>query len=324
MDNAAIQCVTTNTKWADGTPCGLYEPGHQFRPAKLCMNGRCVLKSSEEARVVDGQWSAWAEFNECSRTCGGGVKKRYRSCNNPRPKNGGKYCIGDRFDYVSCNTQKCPDESDFRDLQCVLAAMKASSSRGSLNLKLRGFEGVNVNSWKAYHSPDPRKKCSLICMPEGSSNFAVLGHEVIDGTKCSPETDDVCVNGFCLPAGCDNRLYSKKRNDNCGVCDGDNGSCDEVRETVEAPTTYGYNRVLVIPSQATNINIIRKRSGDDLGCLALRTNRENVYILNGHYVISKSTLSTKFEGVRIDYIVDDSKEIIKSVGNFSQPLQVQV
>lgn len=48
------------------------------------MNGNCVLKSSEDARVVDGQWSNWGDFTECSRSCGGGVKKRYRSCKNPR------------------------------------------------------------------------------------------------------------------------------------------------------------------------------------------------------------------------------------------------
>ena len=55
---------------------------------------------------------------------------------------------------------------------------------------------------------------------------------------------------------------------------------------------------------------------------ALRTSR--AFILNGHYVISKTTISTKFEGIRIDYIVDDSKEIIKSTGNFSQSIRVQV
>ena len=27
IENAAIQCVTTNTKWADGTACGIFEPG---------------------------------------------------------------------------------------------------------------------------------------------------------------------------------------------------------------------------------------------------------------------------------------------------------
>ena len=84
VGNAAIQCVTTNTKWADGTACGfLYDdqgPGfNQFRrQEKICMNGMCVLKSSEEARIMDGAWSGWGEFTECSRSCGGGIQKRYR------------------------------------------------------------------------------------------------------------------------------------------------------------------------------------------------------------------------------------------------------
>lgn len=56
--------------------------------------------------------------------------------------------------------------------------------------------------------------------------------------------------------------------------------------------------------------------------IALRTNR--MYILNGNYVISKSTTSEIFENVRIDYIIDENKEIIKSVGNFSKPIRVQV
>lgn len=62
-------------------------------------------------------------------------------------------------------------------------------------------------------------------------------------------------------------MYSKKKFDNCGTCDGDDSSCDEVSQTIDAPTTYGYNRVLEIPPEATNIEIIRKRSGNDLGCL---------------------------------------------------------
>ena len=56
--------------------------------------------------------------------------------------------------------------------------------------------------------------------------------------------------------------------------------------------------------------------------LALRTNK--VFILNGNYVISKTTTSEVFEGIRIDYIIDNTIEIIKSAGNFSQPIRVQV
>jgi hypothetical protein len=54
----------------------------------------------------------------------------------------------------------------------------------------------------------------------------------------------------------------------------------------------------------------------------LRTSK--VFILNGNYVISKTTTSEIFEGIRIDYIIDDTNEIIKSSGNFSQTIRVQV
>lgn len=33
----------------------------------------------------------------------------FRSCDNPLPKNGGKYCEGKRIQYRSCNTDTCPD-----------------------------------------------------------------------------------------------------------------------------------------------------------------------------------------------------------------------
>jgi hypothetical protein len=48
------------------------------------------------------------------------------------------------------------------------------------------------------------------------------------------------------------------------------------------------------------------------------------YLLNGYYVISKASTNFEFEGVRIDYIVNDTDEIIKSPGNFSQKLLIQV
>ena len=65
----------------------------------------------------------------------------------------------------------------------------------------------------------------------------------------------------------------------------------------------------------------RQRKGDDLGCLAIRT-RKN-FILNGYYVISKTSLSIKLDNIRIDYIVNDTDEIIKSPGNISQSFLVQ-
>lgn len=99
------------------------------------------------------------------------------------------------MNYESCRTQTCPSGTDFRDLQCELAAIKAQEQK---SLRLSGFEDVSPKSWKAFHSQDSRRKCTLFCKPDDKSNFAVLSPQVIDGTKCSPDSFDICVNGFCL------------------------------------------------------------------------------------------------------------------------------
>ena len=57
-------------------------------------------------------------WSECSRTCGGGVRKSVRECDNPTPLNGGLYCTGDRLRYESCHTQDCHQASDLRLEQC--------------------------------------------------------------------------------------------------------------------------------------------------------------------------------------------------------------
>lgn len=56
--------------------------------------------------------------------------------------------------------------------------------------------------------------------------------------------------------------------------------------------------------------------------LALRS--ETTSLLNGYYIISKTSTSINFEGKIIDYIVNDTDEIIKTRGNFSQQLIVEV
>lgn len=58
---------------------------------------------------VHGSWGSWGAWGECSRTCGGGVQYSFRECDNPVPKNGGKYCEGKRVQYRSCNIEDCPD-----------------------------------------------------------------------------------------------------------------------------------------------------------------------------------------------------------------------
>ena len=59
---------------------------------------------------VDGQWGAWASWTSCNVTCGGGSRTRSRSCDNPKPTNGGKGCSGTGNDMLPCGDTLCPSK----------------------------------------------------------------------------------------------------------------------------------------------------------------------------------------------------------------------
>ncbi|CAG2242954.1 unnamed protein product [Mytilus edulis] len=42
---------------------------------------------------VDGHWGLWSSVR-CSITCGNGIGRRTRRCDNPAPSGGGKGCVG--------------------------------------------------------------------------------------------------------------------------------------------------------------------------------------------------------------------------------------
>lgn len=57
---------------------------------------------------MNGGWSEWTPYSDCSVTCGSGMKTKTRECNNPAPKHGGKDCDGrDKFD-EACLVTDCP------------------------------------------------------------------------------------------------------------------------------------------------------------------------------------------------------------------------
>lgn len=48
-----------------------------------CRQGKCVKYGRHGPKPVNGGWSVWTKWTECSRTCGKGVKSRSRECINP-------------------------------------------------------------------------------------------------------------------------------------------------------------------------------------------------------------------------------------------------
>ncbi|ESO92729.1 hypothetical protein LOTGIDRAFT_162203 [Lottia gigantea] len=57
---------------------------------------------------VDGKWTRWGSWSECSKACGGGERKRFRSCNNPKPTASGEKCKGLNWEKEDCNKVDCP------------------------------------------------------------------------------------------------------------------------------------------------------------------------------------------------------------------------
>ncbi|XP_034751971.1 A disintegrin and metalloproteinase with thrombospondin motifs 6 isoform X3 [Etheostoma cragini] len=200
------RCVTNSIPAAEGTLCqtGSIDKG-------WCYQGECVAFGTWP-QSVDGGWGPWSTWGECSRTCGGGVSSSMRHCDSPAPSGGGKYCLGERKRYRSCNTDACPAGSrDFREKQCG-------------NFDSMPFRGKYYN-WKPYTGGGV-KPCALNCLAEGYNFYTERSPAVIDGTRCQADSLDICINGECKHVGCDNILSSDAKEDRCRVCGGDGSTCE--------------------------------------------------------------------------------------------------
>jgi hypothetical protein len=57
---------------------------------------------------IDGGWTEWTEFSECSTTCDNGTQTRSRNCTNPAPQYGGRDCEGPHREIKMCFLRHCP------------------------------------------------------------------------------------------------------------------------------------------------------------------------------------------------------------------------
>ncbi|XP_028409334.1 coadhesin-like [Dendronephthya gigantea] len=62
--------------------------------------------------LVNGGWSSWSPWSQCTASCGGGTKVRLRRCDNPIPVNNGTNCTelaGSTVETAACNIYPCTD-----------------------------------------------------------------------------------------------------------------------------------------------------------------------------------------------------------------------
>nr|XP_033799394.1 A disintegrin and metalloproteinase with thrombospondin motifs 18 [Geotrypetes seraphini] len=270
------RCETKFMPAAEGTICGLN---------MWCRRGQCIKYGDHGPRPVNGLWSEWSGWSDCSRSCGGGVTYQERHCNNPKPQYGGKFCQDSNRIYQLCNIQPCERNSlDFRAQQC--AAFNSKPFRGW------------YYKWKPYTKVEEGDICKLYCTAEDFGFFFAMASKVEDGTPCSQNRYDVCIDGNCELVGCDHALGSKAVWDACGVCQGDNSTCKFYKgQYLNHHTSNGYYPAVTIPAGARSINI--RELHISTSYLAVR-NMNNKYYLTGDWTIGWPG-KFSFAGTVFDY-----------------------
>ena len=96
---------------------GKYCSGEQIE-FELCNLFRCP---------INGGYTEWSQFSECSKTCEAGTRKRTRKCNNPAPNFGGKNCLflGPAEEKRACNVFPCPVHGNYSSWSNFSACSKS-------------------------------------------------------------------------------------------------------------------------------------------------------------------------------------------------------
>ncbi|XP_011264749.2 semaphorin-5A [Camponotus floridanus] len=68
--------------------------------SRICNPHPCHVNAGSGS-TVEGQWSCWTEWSECSATCGIGIRTRTRECLGPES------CNGPRLDRETCEMASC-------------------------------------------------------------------------------------------------------------------------------------------------------------------------------------------------------------------------
>ncbi|EFO19954.2 hypothetical protein LOAG_08537 [Loa loa] len=86
--------------------CGMPYPQGTGKPCVgiAYMSNMCKTDFCKDS--IDGMWSEWGEWSSCIADCKNALKIRNRTCESPKPINGGYPCFGRSFETKLCQQEE--------------------------------------------------------------------------------------------------------------------------------------------------------------------------------------------------------------------------
>nr|XP_002731685.1 PREDICTED: uncharacterized protein LOC100368870 [Saccoglossus kowalevskii] len=192
------------------------EVGHKNGPSVLDL---IEINGLYKCEVINGNWSPWSAWTDCSVTCGGSTQTRNRDCNSPAPSvaSPGAPCAGADTETRSCMTIDCPLEIDYEHRSCWLDQ--------NMPPLLTSLENTNNPYLDGHYASrtDKTRKCARAAVHAGFQYFA---HR-LDSGKCFGTSDEglyrsqgastECVTGFGTTNSIDVYEIIGQCRDNCGA-----------------------------------------------------------------------------------------------------------
>uniref|UniRef100_A0A8C4NFA2 ADAM metallopeptidase with thrombospondin type 1 motif, 16 n=1 Tax=Eptatretus burgeri TaxID=7764 RepID=A0A8C4NFA2_EPTBU len=283
------RCETKFMPAAEGTVCG---------QDKWCRRGRCVKLGDKGPKPVNGRWSLWTAWSPCSYSCGGGVRSKKRHCTNPRQDFSFQGVIVDE-----AWTERLMSKAHLQSMSTFL---------------LETFTLLHLY----FYFIDKCDICRLYCMAEDFNFFFAMSGKAKDGTRCYENRLDVCIEGVCQPVGCDHVLGSNATHDACGVCKGDDSTCQFFHgEYIAQHRANEYHVVATIPAGARSITVAERNIS---GCYLATRSSDYHYHLTGEHRVSWPG-HYQFAGTMFDYKRPfNNPEILTAIGPTKETLVIEL